>query len=510
MLKLSDLAGRGDFHAGPLRISPARRLIEGPIGHANLEPIVMKVFLLLLDASGRVVTRDELFGYAWGGVFVGDDSLNRAIARVRKIAADTAPGLFEIETIPRTGYRLTGEILEALNASVVSVEVDARPSGISRRIVIGAGTGVAAILGVGVWSFGRLGRNAGFETLIDRGNDALRTETGNLQAERLFEQATVMRPESARAWGLLAYSRAILTDSAPPGHSADMADNAQFVARKALAIDRQEPNALTALALMEEWIDGWQPFDNRLRHVLTIDPRNSFALSALVALTQAAGLTSESWGLNERLLRLNPMSPVPVYRKAFKLWIMGRVAESFKVIDRAIELWPSHPGVWTARLIIFAFTNRSQAALRMLNDNPKMMGNPAATAMWRASLNALSERSPTAIAAATKVILEVAKQAPGLAAQGVMILGALGEVDAAFNVANGFLLSRGDILVSAAVASKQGTLNKRGWRWTQWLFSPPASSLRADHRFEPLCDAIGLAEYWRARRVRPDFEGASA
>ena len=68
----------------------------------------MKVFLLLLDAGGSVVTRDELFGSAWGGVFVGDDSLNRAIARVRKIADETAPGLFEIETIPRTGYRLIG------------------------------------------------------------------------------------------------------------------------------------------------------------------------------------------------------------------------------------------------------------------------------------------------------------------------------------------------------------------------------------------------------------------
>ena len=110
MLKLSDLADKPDFTAGPLRISPARRLVEGPSGTASVEPIVMKVFLLLIDAAGSVVTRDELFANAWGGVFVGDDSLNRAIARVRKIAADSAPDLFEIETIPRTGYRLRGRI----------------------------------------------------------------------------------------------------------------------------------------------------------------------------------------------------------------------------------------------------------------------------------------------------------------------------------------------------------------------------------------------------------------
>ncbi len=89
MLKVADLAGRADFDAGPLHISPGRRLVEGPAGSAHLEPIVMKVFLLLLDAAGSVVTRNELFDQAWGGVFVGDDSLNRAIARVRKIASET-------------------------------------------------------------------------------------------------------------------------------------------------------------------------------------------------------------------------------------------------------------------------------------------------------------------------------------------------------------------------------------------------------------------------------------
>lgn len=67
----------------------------------------MRVFLLLADERGNVVTRDQLFEQVWGGVIVGDDSLNRAVGMVRKVGEDVAPGLFEIETIPRTGYRLT-------------------------------------------------------------------------------------------------------------------------------------------------------------------------------------------------------------------------------------------------------------------------------------------------------------------------------------------------------------------------------------------------------------------
>ena len=95
-------------------VSPSRRLVEGPGGHAHVEPLIMQVFLLLLDAGGKVVTRTELFDQCWGGVIVGDDSLNRAIAKVRRTGGQVAPGLFEIETIPRTGYRLTGEILQHL------------------------------------------------------------------------------------------------------------------------------------------------------------------------------------------------------------------------------------------------------------------------------------------------------------------------------------------------------------------------------------------------------------
>jgi hypothetical protein len=30
--------------------------------------------------------------------------------------------------------------------------------------------------------------------------------------------------------------------------------------------------------------------------------------------------------------------------------------------------------------------------------------------------------------------------------------------------------------------------------------------MRADPRFEKLCDAFGLTAYWRARGIRPDYQ----
>jgi hypothetical protein len=45
-----------------------------------------------------------------------------------------------------------------------------------------------------------------------------------------------------------------------------------------------------------------------------------------------------------------------------------------------------------------------------------------------------------------------------------------------------------------------------GWRANvQWLFTPPCAAMRADPRFNEICDGIGLTEYWRRRGVKPDY-----
>ena len=143
MPKPADLAKRPDFNAGQLAISPSRRRVVGPAGEVTVEPLVMQVFLLLLDARGQVVAREELFERVWGGAMAGDDSLNRAISSVRRIAAEVGPSSFEVETIPRTGYRLIGEALANLPARSRSVDLS---HGLSRRLLVGAGVTAAPII----------------------------------------------------------------------------------------------------------------------------------------------------------------------------------------------------------------------------------------------------------------------------------------------------------------------------------------------------------------------------
>src|SRR5579863_6255446 len=101
-----DLAGEQDFALGPIRVSPSAREILRGGQQELLEPRVMQVLVALFRADGRVVSRDELIARCWEGRIVGEDAINRAIGRLRRLSEADNEEAFQIETIPRVGYRL--------------------------------------------------------------------------------------------------------------------------------------------------------------------------------------------------------------------------------------------------------------------------------------------------------------------------------------------------------------------------------------------------------------------
>lgn len=508
MLKLQDLATRSDLQLGPLLVSPSRRLIQGPGGEASVEPLIMQVLLLLIDASGRVVTRNELFDQCWGGVFVGDDSLNRVIGKVRRVAAEVAPGYFEVETIPRTGYRLTGDILAQLDSPAGPVAELGQPGRLSRRTLVGLGAAAAVAGPLAAWSMLRQRTDEQFTELVEQAEQVLRHEYSErrLSAIPLLEQALAIHPGHPAGLGLLAYARALAATGVQPGGSSQVAA-AERAINAALAADRADPHARLALLLFKRGGFDWAETEDELRSILHSAPRNPFVLGWLVALYQASGRLRLSWNLNEAMIALDPLSPSPQYRRALKYWIFGQVEEADRVIDRLNQIWPRHPWVWNARFLIFAFTGRAHAALDMIDDSVTRPDTitPARMAQWRPTLTALERPSPAAAAAAREANLEAARQSPGQAAYAVMALGGIGETDAAFDVAEGFLLSRGRIVTRRPTDPRDMLVNNPTWRQTQWLSTPPLAQFRADPRFARLCDGIGLTDYWRKRGIKPDY-----
>jgi hypothetical protein len=195
------------------------------------------------------------------------------------------------------------------------------------------------------------------------------------------------------------------------------------------------------------------------------------------------------------------------------------VPQADKVIDQVAALYPTNPWPKWVRFLILAMTDRPRAARAVLAASPGLLGGSDDLAVWKASLTALEERSPLAIGKAREACFQAAHKAGGFAVDTVMILAALGQVDAAFDIANGLLLSRGSVVAtrtsggSIAVKSKTEAaedVNDATWRInTQYLFTPPCAILRADPRFLALCEGMGLTDYWHARGVRPDYQLAA-
>jgi len=100
-----DLAREPAFALGGVEARPAKLEIVMVDRREVLEPRIMQVLVVLARQRGEVVSRGDLIQACWGGRIVSDDAIDRCISRLRRLAE--AFGGFELQTIPRVGYRLT-------------------------------------------------------------------------------------------------------------------------------------------------------------------------------------------------------------------------------------------------------------------------------------------------------------------------------------------------------------------------------------------------------------------
>ena len=85
-----------------------------------------------------------------------------------------------------------------------------------------------------------------------------------------------------------------------------------------------------------------------------------------------------------------------------------------------------------------------------------------------------------------------------------MILSHLGELEAAYRVAEGLFERRGDIVQNSPDGSIRDIYSASGWGRTQFLFIPVTAPFRADPRFPDLCRRMGHVAYWQKRGIWPD------
>jgi DNA-binding winged helix-turn-helix (wHTH) protein/TolB-like protein len=142
-----NLAREPSFRLGSAEVRPATREVVQGDRREVLEPRVMQVLVALARCTDTVVSRNDLIHACWSGRVVGEDSISRCVAAVRRLSQTF--GGFDIETIPRVGYRLSE------HTSAAGASLERHPW---RRLVAGAAIAALALsAGLLLWRFGPWG-----------------------------------------------------------------------------------------------------------------------------------------------------------------------------------------------------------------------------------------------------------------------------------------------------------------------------------------------------------------
>ena len=496
---------------GKVEVTPSTRLMSGPANAVRLEPRVLQVLTELVAARGEVVTRSDLFERCWNGGLVGDDALNRVVFELRRALRSIGAG-WTIETIPRTGYRLMNEGDEA-DASDTPESPELlidRQHGVLRRWLLG---GALACAGAAALRIGRptSHRSSEVAALVERGDLARRNDLPDAAEQGIgfYRAAVKLAPDDAAIRGKLALAMVAVAEYADASQEAQAVGNASTAIAEALARDPRQPEALVARAMLPPHYGDWLTAERRLREVLTIAPGNEAASEMLSIVLMEVGRVTEGGAIVDRLVTVQPLSPAYNYRHVYQLWARGRLAEADRVADQALQLWPRHSGVWLARFWTFATTGRATAALAMLEDRNRTVLPAPLMALLQTSARALSTGRHEDIVAAKSANLAAARLSPFGVVNATLTLPPLGETETAFEINRGYLVRTGSVVGALRRPAAQGAFGQQNRRKTQCLWMPPAATLRANARFPELCEASGLATYWRQAGHGPDFRTGS-
>lgn len=466
----------------------------------------MQVLLELSDAQGAVVSRDDLIRSCWKGHVVGDDSINRTIAEIRRIARTTDAG-FSVQTVPRVGYRLQDDHAAHSGDSTLALAapVGAAPLTQTRRWIIGGA--LATVGGVVAASLLRSPSSDPAAPLIaeSRAIALAANPVAEAKAIALLEKAVGRSPGNAEAWGLLAITRARADEHAvtqariPVGSVVD-------AARRALALDPANADAKAALTMVVPYYGDWLAAERRFDAVLKDHPDHIFTVDSRSFFYGAVGRMRES-ALSRFAMGADvPLDAGLLYRQVYAHWFLGQIAEADQVAARGLEVWPNHTGLWFARLWVFAATERLQRALAHIDEEigrpnipPPMIGT------LRAAISAAESGDRAAINQATERVLDGVRQSVAGVVNAMMLLNLMRATDAAFAVAQAYYLEEGPIIAATSWRPGQPMVPDQRRRKTNMLFTPIAGAMQRDARFMPLMQRMGLANYWDKRGVTPDF-----
>lgn len=514
---------------GEFVLDPREQRVLGPAGELRLGRKAFRLLEALIARAGSLLTKDALFETVWDGTIVSESALTATIKELRRALGDEAKNPRFIENVYGRGYRFVAPVTQGAlapvpaavtlaPASVTSAgepgppaaEVAAHPAGISRRALVGWGAAAAATAGVAAVMVGgpRLfgtARSPEVDALVSHARQLMGSNltVGQNEAIGLLRRAVDLAPGFADGWGLLGLAYAVPLHFRRPDERSMLRARARAAADRALELDPGNAFGELARGVALPFIGAWRERDRHLDRAVRDRPNDSDVLTWVACVLVFNGRASAAIPCYERVGR-RPFTPGDSSGYVNALWNAGRIEEAERTADDAAKLYPTQQTLWYDRYQIMAFGNRTDAAIALLDDAAARPLTVDDTMLRDLRAQAEALRAPGSPQSRQTLERAISDARIGAfeAETAIRLASALGDRDAAFEIADAFYFSRGFIIPDYQTWGPFASLDERD---PQLLFDPGTAPLRADPRFERLVGEIGLDAYWRQANVVPDY-----
>ena len=384
----------------------------------------------------------------------------------------------------------------------------------SRRQFAAAGIATAAITGIGAWAWllpGQPEAPPEVQLLLQKAqtimSDGKPEELG--QATAYLLEATRLAPDFATAWGMLAFNYALRKFQGPHAARAGEDARCRSAAGNALAIDPHESFAECALLLLVPPYRNWRRVEERGRDLAGRHEQIPLSHHLHADALAATGRWRDAVKAQARIDRRRFLIPLSDRGIIQALWSAGNIQQAETLLAQASERWPLNQAIWNLRIEFLTHSGRAAEAIDLLGNRsaqpPHYPDDQLNAALLTARAIAGATDNKTAIAANLGLLgtgradyLAYLNHKISIALLVAQRCAALGDLDSAFAILDGYYFGRGRWAGVAPLAGDEE-------RTTVSLFEPPAGKLWRDPRFAGLAREIGLERYWRETSTKPDY-----
>lgn len=341
-------AAPGEVRYGPFVIAPSACTIEGEGRTAHLEPKVMDLLCVLASQPGQVFSKDELFAGVWPKVTVGDDTLARAISKLRRGLGDDARNPRFLETVSKRGYRLVA-------SPAPLVAAPAEPAAPRKPLIpdrwkpqastLAISALVIAVLALPAASFFNRAQKVDPPSLaaamVERADDAYfqYRYAENETAIELYQRAIRREPDSSRAHAGLANALVQRVMRWPHGAAPGAAAFTKLDdALKAGFVDQPQAQSVLRRAM------------RMAQRAVRLNPRDAAAHKALAFVYSAQRNFAAALDGYKRSVALDPDAWGPMINIGDILEIQGRSAEAVPYFEKAYVTMARVYGAQTVRV----------------------------------------------------------------------------------------------------------------------------------------------------------------